>query len=203
MLAIAATAAEPPLPELKTEATDGGSVFLVRNTASQPLTAYLIELVNYPGSYYALWQDEVTGQPLAPGAVKRIPVTNMTVGAAPEYVKLQAAVFADGSTSGAPERAGQIVERRRFVLATTRELIGRIEKGEDTAAVMTGLKEWSDSLPQPTRANRTSQASINNAAARGAIAESVARIEKGTLTQELAELRRLERLMEASRPALR
>ena len=105
------------LPELRTEPTTGGSIFYVKNVASQPVTAFLIELVNYPGSYYSLWQDEAAHELIAPGAEKRIPVNNMTVGAVPDYVKLQAAVFADGSTAGIPEKVTQIVERRRYILA--------------------------------------------------------------------------------------
>src|SRR5579872_1856811 len=92
-------AAAEPLPELRTVATNAGSIFHVRNTGSQPLTAYLIELVKYPGSYFALWQDDLAG-PLAPGAEKEIHTTNMTVGAVPDYVKLQAAVYADGTSAG-------------------------------------------------------------------------------------------------------
>jgi hypothetical protein len=63
--------AAQPLPELRTEATAGGSIFIVRNTASQPVTAFLIELVNYPGSYSALWHDEAGRELIAPGAEKR------------------------------------------------------------------------------------------------------------------------------------
>src|SRR3954465_4370507 len=81
------------LPELRTEAVTAGSVFHVKNTGRQPLTSYLIELVEYPGSSCTLFQDEMP--PMAPGAGKSIPVTNMTVGAAPEYVKITAALYAD------------------------------------------------------------------------------------------------------------
>src|SRR5450759_4088463 len=118
----------PPLPELRTEATAGGSIFHLRNNASQPLTGYLIELVDYPGSSYALWQDEIAATPIPPGGEKHIPVANMTVGAVPEYVKLQAALFADGSSAGIPEKVAQFVERRRYTLTTTRELITRLGK---------------------------------------------------------------------------
>src|SRR5450755_3441969 len=123
-------AAGQPPPELRTEPVTGGSIFYVKNTGSQPVTAYLIELVNYPGSYYSLWQDELAGELIAPGTEKRIPVANMTVGAVPDYVKLQAALFADGSSAGVPERIAQMVERRRFILGTVRELIARLEKAK-------------------------------------------------------------------------
>jgi hypothetical protein len=44
LLPLLAMAAQ--LPELRTEPIGGGSVFFVKNTASAPLTAYLIELVD-------------------------------------------------------------------------------------------------------------------------------------------------------------
>src|SRR5579884_4054834 len=120
-------AAAEPLPELRTEPVPAGSVFTVKNVGSQPLTAFEIELVNYPGSYYVYWHDDVTA-PLAPGAEKKISVANMTVGAVPDYVKITAAIFADGSTAGAPEKASQLVERRRALLRTARELLQRLDK---------------------------------------------------------------------------
>src|SRR6266498_4835408 len=89
LLAVGISAAQP-LPDLRTEAAAGGSVFHVRNTAQQPLTAFLIELVDYPGSSYWVFQDDLAA-PAAPGAEQHIPVSNMTVGAVPDYVKLTAA----------------------------------------------------------------------------------------------------------------
>ncbi|MGA3189973.1 MAG: hypothetical protein ABSF22_22940, partial [Bryobacteraceae bacterium] len=123
LLPLLATAAQ--LPDLRTEPIGGGSVFFVKNTSAQPLTAYLIELVGYPGSSYSLWQDEISAEPIPPGGEKRIQVTNMTAGAVPDYVKLTAAIFADGSTAGVPEKVTQFIDRRRAVLATTRDLISR------------------------------------------------------------------------------
>src|SRR5436305_11001727 len=101
-MALTVSAAQP-LPELRVEPTPGGSVLTVKNGGTEPLTAFLIELVDYPGSYYALWQDDISA-PIAAGAEQRIPIANMTIGAVPDYVKLQAALFADGSSSGIPEK---------------------------------------------------------------------------------------------------
>jgi len=171
LLLALATAAAQTLPELRTEPTTGGSIFYVKNVASQPVTAFLIELVNYPGSYYSLWQDEAAGELIAPGAEKRIPVTNMTVGAVPDYVKLQAALFADGSSAGIPEKIAQMVERRRFTLGTIRELISRLEKAKAAStpkAILTAdWKQWGDSLQPRGRPNPTAQTTINQNAARG------------------------------------
>jgi hypothetical protein len=203
LLAVAAIAAEAPLPVLRIEPTTGGSVFFVKNTSAQPLTAYLIELVDYPGSSYSLWVEEITAQPLAPGAEKRIPVTNMTVGAVPDYVKLQAALFADGTSSGVAEKITQLTERRRYLLATTRELITRLEKpGIASSALIADLKQWSESLQPAGKPKRESQTSINQSAARGLIAGTIAALEKSSIDDTLAHLRASERALAASKPAL-
>ncbi len=197
--------AQQPLPELRTEAIDGGSVLHVRNPSSQPLTAFLIELVNYPGSYYALWQDDVAA-PIPPGGQKRIQIVNMTVGAAPDYVKLRAALYADGTSAGVPEKVKQFVERRRFVLATTRQLIERIGKvrssGSTVASLGEGLRAWADSIPQPTRSNRATSETVNNNAARGLIEDTARAVESSSLDAVLAGLRKSEQVLAASKPAL-
>lgn len=201
LFAGAITFAQQPLPELRTEATDGGSIFHVRNTGTQPLTAYLIEMPAYPGSYYVLWQDDLASA-IPPGGQKRIPVTNMTVGAAPEYVKLQAALFADGSTSGDPEKLKQFIERRRFVLVTTRQLIQRCEKTTDATALRTELQQWADSIPEPTRANRRSQEAVNNSAARALIGETAKALETRSPADVLSGLRSWEQALASSKPSL-
>jgi hypothetical protein len=99
------------LPDLRIEPTGGGSILYVRNAGPEPLAAFLIELVNYPGSSYSFWQDDVTHAPLAPGAEQRIQVANMTIGAVPEYVKVQAALYADGSSTGMPEKITALIDR--------------------------------------------------------------------------------------------
>jgi hypothetical protein len=197
-----AAAVEMPLPVLRIEPVTGGSVFYVRNTSAQPLTAYLIELVDYPGSSYSLWQEEITAQPVAPGAEKRIPVNNMTVGAVPDYVKLQAALFADGSSSGIPEKVAQLIDRRRFLLDTTRQLLGRLEKAGASKAAQADLKQWADSMQPSGKPNRNSQAFINQSAARGLIAETIASLDKAPLEDTLTGLRVKERALAASKPPL-
>jgi hypothetical protein len=206
LLALSAAAAEMPLPELRTEPTGGGSIFHVHNGSAQPLTAYLIELVDYPGSSYSLWQDDVTAQPIPAGGEKRIPVTNMTVGAVPDYVKLRAALYADGSSAGIPEEVAQLVSRRRTALETTRELIGRLKKaqsaGTEKAAVIADLKQWADSLQPAGKGNRNSPAAVSQAAARSVVSESASRLDASSLDEMLAGLRAAERVLAASKPAL-
>jgi hypothetical protein len=189
LLAVTAASAAEPVPQLRTEAVSGGSVFYVKNTGRQPLTAFLIELVDYPGSSYSLFQDET----VAPGAEKKIPVTNMTVGAAPEYVKITAALYADGSTAGNPDRAALLVSRRKSALETTRELIRRLEKAQSSgtakAAVMDDLKQWADSLQPQGKGNRMSQANVDQAAARAAVSDALGKLAQHSIEETLAGLR--------------
>jgi hypothetical protein len=195
--------AADPLPALRTEAVNAGSVFHIKNTGSQPLTAYLIELVDYPGSSFTLFQDDVAA-PLAPSAEKSIPSTNMTVGAAPEYVKITAAVYADGATAGDPAKVALLLGRRKAFLETSRELIGRLEKakaaGTAKADVAAALRQWSDSLQPQTRTRGLSAATVNAAAARMTIANAIARLNAGSLDEALTEIRATERALAALRP---
>jgi hypothetical protein len=191
---LVAACAAPPLPELRTEPVPAGSVFTVKNTAAQPLAAFLIELVNYPGSSYWLFRDDASPA-LASGAEERIPVTNMTVGAAPEYVKITAALYADGSSAGDPGKVALIVERRKTFLDTTREAIRRIEQarqsGTDKGAIAAGLKQWAESLQPQGKSNRLSLAVATQAAARAAVSAAAAYLERHSIDETLANLRAL------------
>lgn len=203
LITLAVCSAQSNLPELKVDASDGGSVLRVRNTASQPVVAFMIELVNYPGSWFAFWQDETTAEPIKPGEERRIPITNMTVGAAPEYVKMQAAVFADGSTAGVPERVPVLVERRKQLLATVTELVARLSKaeaaGQSGAAAAEDVKKWADSIAGPTRSNRAKQEGIVAAAVKGRIEAAAVALERGSVPAVLAKLRAEEKQLSGSR----
>jgi hypothetical protein len=200
----AIAAAQMPLPELRTEPTAGGSIFYIRNNSPQPLNAYLIELVDYPGSSYSLWQDETVADPIPPKGEKRIQVANMTVGAVPDYVKMQAALYAGGTTAGIPEKVAQLLDRRRSMLETTRQLIGRMEKaqagGTAKAALVADLKQWADTLQPAGKGNRNSPAAVNQAAARTLIASTAARLDAQSLAESLTVLRAWERALGAGAP---
>ncbi|MGH9668084.1 MAG: hypothetical protein ACRD9L_27005 [Bryobacteraceae bacterium] len=187
-------AAQQPLPGLRIEPAGGGSIFYVRNDASQPLTAYLVELVDYPGSHYALWQDDIT-DPIPPRVEKRIPVASMLVGAVPNYVKVRAAIYADGTWAGIPEKIAELVERRRVTLKTTRELIARLTaaqaKEAPKPAVNDALRRWADSMTATWQAT-----------ARTLIVETAARLESESLPDALARLRTAEQAIAGSKPAL-
>ena len=197
-LALPLLAAAAQLPDLRTEPIGGGSVFFVKNTSGVPLTAFLIELVGYPGSTYSLWEDEISATPLAPGAEKRIQVTNMTAGAVPDYMKLTAAIFEDGSTAGAPEKVTQFVERRKAVLETTRELIKRLEKGATKAE----LQQWADSLQPVGKVKQNSQPVINQNASRELVLGTIGRIDSLSAAGALEKLRASEKALVGSKPAL-
>jgi hypothetical protein len=202
-MAVCTAAAEAPLPELHTEPTGGGSIFTVHNAASQPLTAFLIELVRYPGSSYSYWQDDLTSPPLPAGGEQHIRVANMTVGAVPDYVKMQAALYADGTSAGISEKVAELVERRKFGIETTRALIERLEKAQAAntpkASVVADLKQWADSLPPAGKVKRDSQPAINQAAARGLIGAAAAALDAHSLAETLADLRAAEQRASANK----
>jgi hypothetical protein len=206
LAAAAMSAAGPPLPSLMVEPADQGSVLYVRNVASITVTAYLIELVDYPGSYYALWQDEIGGTPIVPGGDFTMRVNNMLIGAVPGQTRVQAAVYADGSFGGIREKAQQLVDRRRAVMATVREAITRLEKAKaDNAAkdaMLAALTQWVESLQPAPKADRTSQAVVHQLASAGLIGQVIAKLKDGSPDDALAFLRAQEIALAASKPPL-
>jgi hypothetical protein len=206
LLALPLLAADAPLPELKVEPTGAGSIFTVKNAYSQPLSAFLIELVNYPGSTYSFMHDQTGAEAIPPGAEKKITVSNMTVGAVPEYVKLLAAIYEDGATSGAPEKVKEILDRRKSRLDTTRELIKRIEKaqadGKDKDAIVAELRQWSTSLAPPVGNLRPTPVDPAKAAMRTLIGVTATHINTEGVAPELANLKKSESALAASKPAL-
>jgi hypothetical protein len=198
--------AEAPLPELRVEPATGSSILYVKDPAGQPpLTAFLVELVRYPGSYFQLWEDDA-GHPIAAGVEKTIPISNMTVGAVPKYVKLTAAIYADGTTSGIPEKVAQLIERRRYSLKTTRDLITRLEKakssGTSATATAADLKQMADALPALSRGTQNSQDAINQGAAKALTQETATQLEQHSLDDTIAALKSSEAALAASKPAL-
>ncbi len=205
-LSVAFAVAESPLPALRVEPAVQSSILFVKDAASQPpLTAFLVELVGYPGSYYQLWEDDVTSGPVEPGTEKRIPISNMTVGAVPDYVKLTAAIYADGTAAGAPEKVTQLVERRKATLAATRELIARLDRARATAQSATlaaELRQEATALPSLTRSTQKSQAAINQSARKKATSEAAVYLSVHSIDEALAALRATEAALVASKPAL-
>jgi hypothetical protein len=199
--ALSVHAADTPLPELRIEPKTAGSIFFVHNSSTQPLTAFLIELVDYPGSTYFYWQDE-PGVTVEPGATREIQVTNMTVGAVPDYVKLQAAIYADGATAGVADRVAWLIGRRRTLLETTREIIRRIEKAGSASAAKADLLQWSEGMPALTRANRNTAVGFNQAVAKSAIADAVRGLDGDEAGVVVRRLKTLEGALATAKPAM-
>jgi hypothetical protein len=137
-LAVFALLASPP--EVTAEPRGEGSVIRVRNTGTQHLTAFLVEIVDYPGNEFGMQWDEGCLETVAPGAEKQVVVESMMPGTVPDYLRVRAGVYADGSTFGEASKVNQIVSSRRLRLKLTRDLIDRVEKGRS------GTREslWSD-----------------------------------------------------------
>ena len=207
LFACSALFAETPVPALRVEPAVQSSILFVKDAPTQPaLTAFLVELVHYPGSYYQLWEDDLITEPIAPGAEKKIPISNMTVGAVPDYVHLTAAIYADGTTAGLPEKVTQLVERRRAMLAATRELIGKLEKAKaartSASAAAADLKQQAEALPGLTRSTQNSQPAINQSAAKTLTGQAAAQLGAHSIDETLSWLRAAESRLAASKPAL-
>ncbi len=208
MIAAAAIGfAQPPLPTLKVEAITGGSVLIVGNTGKQPLTAYYIELADYPGSSFTLAQDDLLGgDEIPPGGEKRTQVTNMTIGAVPEYVKMRAAIYADGSTSGAPEKVAQLLGRRKAQLETARSLITLMLPTPDgepaKAELIEAMGKLADFLKPPGKPNPGSPEWANQAAKQGFVLYFKSQLESQTPAEVLQGVRAAEAKLASSKPAL-
>jgi len=196
LVALSLTAADPPLPGLRVEAVPRGSVLYVRNVYSQTLAAFLVELVDYPGSRFSYSTDEITGEGISPGVEKAIQVSSMLVGAvSPEYVKVQAALYADGQTSGNPGKIKELIAGRSSRLEVTRELIRRIEtaqsNGTSKSGIVESLKQWSAGLE-----------SLNQTITRAGIGKAIRNLEQESIEATLSELKRVERAIVTSKPPL-
>jgi len=192
--------------ELRVEPAVQASILYVKDTEPQPLTAFLVELVKYPGSYYQLWEDGLLTEPVAPGAEKKIPISNMTVGAVPNYVHLTAAIYADGSTAGAPEKVTQLVGRRKALLGAAHDLIGKLEKarssGTAATALAADLKQQADAMPSLTKSTQNSQPAIDQSAVKALTADTAAQLASHSIEETIAALRAVEERLAASKPAL-
>jgi hypothetical protein len=206
LLALPAASAEPPLPQLRIEPTAGGSIFYVKNVSSTPLTGLLIELVDYPGSSFALSQDLLGEDAIAPAKEKRIQVGNMTVGAVPDYVKVQVAVYADGATAGVPDKVAQFIERRRYTLETVSQLIRRLENAQKANATkevtIDNLKLAIEFLQPHGKGTPTSQVEINRAVSLNLFMDVLAKLRKQSIDETLTSLRASEGALKASKPRL-
>src|SRR5690242_6430941 len=190
LLAVAALAAaavaQSPLPALRVEAIDAGTVLHVKNTAAKPLTAFLVEMVDYPGSTFTYWFDELPDG-LAPASERPFQVANQLPGAVPDSVKMQAAIFADGSTAGIPAKIALLIDRRRVLRDATRDIVSRLSSAADRPAAIAALRQLAASAP-PAR--------------RPAIVRVLDSLANSSLESTLADLRKTESALAASKPPL-
>lgn len=188
--------AQAALPVLRIEPAGEGSVIFVKNTAAQPLTAFRIELVDYPGSSFTYTGDMPGPEAIPAGSEHRFRVRSMMVGAAPDYVKVTAAIFEDGTCAGAPEKIDRIIAVRRVKLGLSRELLHRIEearrRGTAERDIATQAPQWAAALA----------AQIDDRDARIQAADLIARLRKQTLQEIDTTLHNLENVLAASKPAL-
>ena len=196
LAALSLIAADPPLPGLRVEPAPKGSVIYIRNVYTQPLTGFLVELVDYPGSSFSHSEDNVSGEGIPAGVEKAYPVTSMLVGAvSPEYMKVQAALYADGSAGGDPAKIKLLLARRSSRLETARELIRRIEtaqsSGSSKSAIVDSLKQWSESL-EP----------FKQAIQRSVIAHAIRDLEQQSIEAALSSLKHTEQTIASSKPTL-
>lgn len=93
-----ASAPELTLPSLSAEPSEVGSVVRIRNTSAVPVTAFVVEMVDYPGNHFKMMQDEVWGKAIDAGAEREYQIPAMMPGTVPEHLKVRAAMYADGQT---------------------------------------------------------------------------------------------------------
>ena len=192
LVGAAALAADATCPQVKSEPLDDGSVMRVVHHEPQPLTAYLIEIVDYPGNRFAHMEDELFRTSIPSGVEKRIVVATLMPGTVPEYLKVTAAIYADGRTCGPPSKLKLILAPRREKLQFTRALIEQIEKsaagGASTDRLMADLNERRRSI---------------SAGSSGVVAHITNLLKNGSSSDDiLGALRLVERTLATSKPAL-
>lgn len=186
-----ATAVEPPLPTLRAEPVEEGSAIWVRNTAPAPLTAFVIEIVDYPGTNFGVVRDEIWGKPIAAGEERELRVSSLMPGTVPKYLKVRAAIYADGTTAGEAEKIVMLLDERRKRLRAIRAVLARIAgmpAGAGETAIMEDLQRWRSSLEPELRP---------------AANEVISQLRSIPATRVLDHLKERERLLAESKPALR
>lgn len=189
--AVASIAVGAPCPEVTAEPVQGGSLIRIRHNEPLSLTAFLLEIVDYPGNHFAHMEDELFRGSIPAGKEKRIVVKRLMPGTVPEYLKATAAIYEDGAICGAADKVNLILDGRRENLQFTRELIRRIEEGlsagnstEDLAAQ---LVDWARST---------------SASSGAVITHAINELKRRSPDEVLGALRIVERTLVSSKPAL-
>jgi hypothetical protein len=188
---VASTAAGTPCPEVTAEPVEGGSLIRVRHNQKQSLTAFVVEIVGYPGNHFAYMEDDLFRGSIAAGKEKRVVVMTLMPGTVPDYLKTTAAIYEDGATCGAAGKVKTILDARRNQLRFTRELISRIEKGisagDSIENLAAQLARWARSA---------------TAASGGVITHTANELKRRSPGEVVGALRIVERTLAGSKPAL-
>jgi hypothetical protein len=206
---LSSSAAESPAPTLRIERTAAGPVTYIHNPGAQPLTAVLLTTDNHPGGDLLFWQDEIR-EPIPPGADKQIELSNLPAGVTADRVKVQAGLYADGSSTGDPamvgQSIGQLLQRRGLLLDTARELLRRIEQAQKAntpkATLIGDLKVWADSLQQAPNVPVYGQGPVVQSVARTLILSAIDQLNKRSISDVLVDSMKTESDIDASRPPL-
>src|SRR5262245_42896304 len=89
------------LPQMRVEPAGEGSLIYLRNVAPSALVAWTVELVGYPGSSFIHTESD-SSLAVGPSTERSFRVASKMVGAVPDYMKVTAALYADGTSAGAP-----------------------------------------------------------------------------------------------------
>ncbi|HYL77506.1 MAG TPA: hypothetical protein VEU96_25050 [Bryobacteraceae bacterium] len=115
---------------------------------------------------------------------------------------MRAAIYADGRSSGIPENIASVIDRRRAMLATSRELISRLEKaranGASNDSLIADLRQWVASLLPSSRRVRLT---LNQDGASSVIASTIKRLGTQSIDEGLAGLQHEQQLLAASKPS--
>jgi hypothetical protein len=188
---VVAAIAGIPCPEVKAEPVENGSLIRLRHNEAQPLTGFLIEIVDYPGNRFAYMRDELFGSSIAAGHERRIVVNNLMPGTVPDYLKVTAAVYANGTSCGTADKVKLIIDARRENRQLNRAIIGRIKEGLSAGAstenLTTDLTKWA-----------RSNSAVNSAV----ITHVVEQLKRTSTDKVLSALEKVEQILAASKPPL-
>jgi hypothetical protein len=202
LLSISLLAADPPLPTLRVSMTSDGPVVWLKNIYSQPLSAFTIEAHSYDASGKS--KTNVMAMDLIPvelsgNSERRLTIPAASVGAVAENGKITSAIYADKTTAGEADKIKILREAGGGRLSVVREIVARIDAaiaaGKDKDWILADLKAWSDSLTTAPAAPPALD-SRTKAGIRRQVPISVKQIEARGVDAELANLKKIQSLLE-------
>jgi hypothetical protein len=180
-----------PCPEVNAEPFKDGSLIRIRHDQPQVLTAFLIEIVDYPGNRFAHLEDELFRDSIPAGKERRLVVSSLMPGTVPDYLKVTAAIYGDGTVCGTLEKVKLILDARRENLQQTREIIGRIQKAQTSQGSTASLT-----------AELRARAQSASPSVKGVFSHVADQLDRVSLHEVLRSLRVVEQTLAASKPSL-